>query len=58
MECPDCESTRGKKRLGPLVLPALTKREQVAVLLSAPDDPWWEVRALHAELSPVRERKA
>lgn len=32
---------------GPLVLPAPAKREQMAALVSAPDDPWWEDRALH-----------
>ncbi|MFD8708501.1 hypothetical protein ACFV1W_38970 [Kitasatospora sp. NPDC059648] len=40
-----------------LVLPAPTKREQVATLVSAPGDPWWEARVLHAKLYPVRGRK-
>ncbi len=42
LECPDCEQDRAAKDLGPLVLPVPTKRELVAALVSAPDDPWWE----------------
>ncbi|MFF2146246.1 hypothetical protein [Kitasatospora sp. NPDC058190] len=38
--------------------PAPTKREPVAALVSAPDDPWWEDRVLHAKLYPARDRKA
>ncbi|MCC9312318.1 hypothetical protein LN042_35560 [Kitasatospora sp. RB6PN24] len=58
LECPQCVADREAKKLGPLVLPAPTKREQVAALLSAPDDPWWDVRVLHAKLYPVKDRAA
>jgi hypothetical protein len=40
------------------MLPAPTKRELVAALVSAPDDPWWDARVLHAKLHPARDRKA
>ncbi|GAA2280922.1 hypothetical protein GCM10010430_78800 [Kitasatospora cystarginea] len=40
------------------MLPVLTKRELVAALVSAPDDPWWEDRVLHAKLYPAKDRKA
>ncbi|MGW3045515.1 hypothetical protein ACWC9T_37065 [Kitasatospora sp. NPDC001159] len=40
----------------PLVLPVPTKRELVAALVSAPDDPWWETRVLHARLYPPKDR--
>ncbi|GAA1993406.1 hypothetical protein GCM10009738_87970 [Kitasatospora viridis] len=36
------------------MLPAPTRRELVAALVCAPDDPWWEDRVLHAELHPAR----
>ncbi|WP_424706614.1 hypothetical protein [Kitasatospora acidiphila] len=39
-------------------LPAPTKREQVAALVSTPDDPWWEERVLHAKLYPVEGHAA
>ncbi|BFV61175.1 hypothetical protein KCMC57_up62790 [Kitasatospora sp. CMC57] len=58
LECPKCVSDRENKELGPLVLPAPTRREQVAALVSAPDDPWWDVRMLHAKLHPVKDRAA
>jgi len=58
LECPQCVSDREVEELGPLVLPAPTKREQVAALVSTPDDPWWEVRVLHAKLYPVKDRAA
>ncbi|MCC9312519.1 hypothetical protein LN042_36645, partial [Kitasatospora sp. RB6PN24] len=58
LECPQCVADREAEELGPLVLPAPTKREQMAALLSAPDDPWWDVRVLHAKLYPVRDRAA
>ncbi|MET8629568.1 hypothetical protein ABZW30_38545 [Kitasatospora sp. NPDC004669] len=51
-------SDREAEELGPLVLPAQTDRELVAALVSAPDDPWWEARVLHAKLHPVRDRRA
>ncbi|MFJ9777879.1 replication-relaxation family protein [Kitasatospora sp. NPDC101157] len=57
LECPDCVQARAVKDLGPLVLPAPTKREQVAALVSTPDDPWWEDRLLHAKLYPARGRR-
>jgi hypothetical protein len=38
----ECVQDRAVKGLGLLVLPAPTKRELVAALVSAPDDPWWE----------------
>ncbi|MDH6710941.1 hypothetical protein P3T27_007692 [Kitasatospora sp. MAA19] len=57
LECPQCVSDREVEGLGPLVLPAPTKRDLVAVLVSAPGDPWWEDRVLHAKLYPVRDRR-
>ncbi|MEU8927437.1 hypothetical protein AB0D10_42095 [Kitasatospora sp. NPDC048545] len=57
LECPQCVSDRETEERGPFVLPAPTKREQVAALVSAPDDPWWEDRVLHAKLYPARERR-
>ncbi|WP_189278118.1 hypothetical protein [Kitasatospora griseola] len=44
-----------KKRLGPLVSPAPTRRELLAAKVSALADPWWEVRVLHAKLYPVKD---
>ncbi|WP_277347313.1 hypothetical protein [Streptomyces sp. CB01881] len=40
------------------MLPAPTKREQVAALVSAPNDPWWQDRVRHARLYPVKARVA
>ncbi|MFB7616901.1 hypothetical protein [Kitasatospora sp. NPDC056181] len=56
LECPQCVSGRETDELGPLLLPAPTKREQMAALPSAPGDPWWEARVLHAKLYPVKDR--
>ncbi|TYC66578.1 hypothetical protein EH183_42065 [Streptomyces sp. CB01881] len=56
LECPGCVRARAARGLGPLVLPAPTERELVAAPASAPGDPWWEARVLHAELCPVRGR--
>lgn len=44
LECHECVQARAAKDLGPLALPVPTGRERVAALVSAPDDPWWEVR--------------
>lgn len=57
LECPKCEQDCAVKDLGPLVLPAPTKREQVAALLCAPGDPWWEDRLLHVKLYPAKVRR-
>ncbi|MER6366616.1 hypothetical protein [Kitasatospora sp. NPDC001527] len=57
LECPQCAADRETEELGLLVLPAPTRREQVAALVSAPDDPWWEDRVLHAKLYPARGRR-
>ncbi|MBP0454053.1 replication-relaxation family protein [Kitasatospora sp. RG8] len=57
LECRQCVSDRETDELGLLVLPVPTKRELVAALVSAPDDPWWEVRVLHAKLYPGRGRR-
>ncbi|WP_380282533.1 hypothetical protein [Kitasatospora purpeofusca] len=46
----------GDGGLGPLVLPAPTRRELMAARLSAPADRWWEDRVRHAELCPVKDR--
>ncbi|MFJ5122993.1 replication-relaxation family protein, partial [Kitasatospora sp. NPDC088548] len=54
LECPNCEWDRERKDLGLLVLPAPTKRQQMAALVSTPDDPWWEERVLHAKLYPAK----
>ncbi len=54
LKCPRCEQDRTAKDLGPLVLPVPTRRELVAALVAAPDDPWWEVRVLHAKFYPAR----
>ncbi|MEV7930648.1 hypothetical protein [Kitasatospora sp. NPDC088779] len=56
LERPGCVQARTAKDLGLLVLPAPNKRELVTALVSAPDDPWWEVRVLHVRLYPVRDR--
>ncbi|MGW7448529.1 hypothetical protein [Kitasatospora sp. NPDC054795] len=56
LECPECERDRAAADLGPLVLPLPTRRELVAALVSAPVDPWWEDRVLHAKLYPARGR--
>ncbi|RPE27968.1 hypothetical protein [Kitasatospora cineracea] len=56
LECPDCVQVRAAKDLGPLVLWVPTRRELVAALVSAPDDPWWEVRVLYAKFYPARGR--
>ncbi|WP_035791295.1 hypothetical protein [Kitasatospora mediocidica] len=58
LECPQCAADRERQELRPLVLPAPTKREQMAALVFAPDDPWWEVRMLHTRLYPLRDRAA
>ncbi|MFE5586350.1 hypothetical protein [Kitasatospora sp. NPDC056531] len=58
LECPQCAGDREVEGRGPLVLPAPTKRELVAALVSAPDDPWWEERVLHAKLYPAKDRGA
>ena len=39
LECPQCVSDREEQELGPLVLPAPTKREQMAALVAKPADP-------------------
>ncbi|GAA4834857.1 hypothetical protein [Kitasatospora terrestris] len=39
LECLQCVSDRKMQELGPLVLPALIRRELVAALVSAPDGP-------------------
>ncbi|WP_331742579.1 hypothetical protein [Kitasatospora sp. NBC_00039] len=57
LECPECVQARAAKDLGPLVLPVPTRRELVAALVCAPDDPWWEDRVLHAKLYPGRSRR-
>ncbi|MFJ7280857.1 hypothetical protein [Kitasatospora sp. NPDC098663] len=57
LECPRCERDRAEKDLSPLVLPAPTRRELVAALVSASDDPWWEERVLHAKLYPAKGRR-
>ncbi|MFE5588060.1 hypothetical protein [Kitasatospora sp. NPDC056531] len=57
LECPQCAADREVGELGPLVLPAPTKRELVAALVFAPDDPWWEARVLHAKVFPAKDRK-
>ncbi|MGK4586003.1 hypothetical protein [Kitasatospora sp. HPMI-4] len=56
LECPQCVSDREVEELGLLVLPVPTKREPVAGLVCAPDDPWWEARVLHARLYPAKDR--
>ncbi|MFF2146249.1 hypothetical protein [Kitasatospora sp. NPDC058190] len=56
LECPTCVHARAAQDLGPLVLPVPTKRELVAALVSAPDDPCWETRVLHAKLYPPKDR--
>ncbi|MEV8328071.1 hypothetical protein [Kitasatospora sp. NPDC056731] len=38
-----------------MVLPVPMKRELVAVLVSVPDDLWWEARVLHARLYPAKD---
>ncbi|WP_435652368.1 hypothetical protein [Kitasatospora purpeofusca] len=55
--CPHSVGGRETDELGPLVLPAPTKREQMAALVSTPDDPCWEDRVPHARLYPARGRR-
>ncbi|MET8631120.1 replication-relaxation family protein [Kitasatospora sp. NPDC004669] len=55
LECPGCVQARAAKGLGPLVLPAPTKRELVAALVATPSDPWWEIRQQHARDYPHRK---
>ncbi|MFH8385857.1 hypothetical protein ACH4E7_33880 [Kitasatospora sp. NPDC018058] len=57
LERPERVRDRAARDSGPLVLLAPTKRELAAALVSAPDDPWWEVRVLHAKLYPVKDRR-
>ncbi|WP_257033214.1 hypothetical protein [Streptomyces sp. 1331.2] len=40
------------------MLPVPTRREQMAALVCAPDDLWWEERLLHAKLYPAKGRWA
>ncbi|MFJ6140209.1 hypothetical protein [Kitasatospora sp. NPDC092286] len=58
LECPQCVSDRETKGLGPLVLPAPTRRELMAARISAPADRWWEARVRHAKLYPPKGRTA
>ncbi|MFJ2194203.1 hypothetical protein ACIOJE_40780 [Kitasatospora sp. NPDC087861] len=46
-------SDREVEELGPLVLPAPTKRELVAAMVTAPSDPWWWVGGQHARDFPA-----
>ncbi|MGW7585216.1 hypothetical protein ACWGKU_29055 [Kitasatospora sp. NPDC054768] len=57
LECPQCERERVEEDLVPLVLPVPTRRELVAALVFAPDDPWWAERVLHAQLYPGKGRR-
>ncbi|MGW6914707.1 hypothetical protein ACWGB8_12960 [Kitasatospora sp. NPDC054939] len=56
LECPHCEKTRADKKLGPLVLPLPTRWELLAARVSAPADPWWNLRVQHATLYPAKDR--
>jgi hypothetical protein len=56
LECLKCEQGRAEKDLGLLELPAPTRRELVAALVSTPDDRWWGERVLHAKLYPAKGR--
>ncbi|BFV54900.1 hypothetical protein KCMC57_up00040 [Kitasatospora sp. CMC57] len=56
LECPDCEKIRRDKKLGPLALPAPTRRELLAARVSAPADAWWRLRMQHATLYPAKDR--
>ncbi len=58
LECPQCDSDREEKELGPLMLPLPTLREQLAARVSTPADPWWNLRVQHATLYPAKERTA
>ncbi|MFJ1709389.1 hypothetical protein [Kitasatospora sp. NPDC088346] len=55
-ECPACAAVRKEENLGPLWLPLPTAKEWKLVGKNKLDDPWWEVRVLHAELCPVQKR--
>ncbi|MFI5534213.1 hypothetical protein ACIA8O_37325 [Kitasatospora sp. NPDC051853] len=57
LECPDCEKTRRDKKLGRLVLPLPTLREQLAARVSTPADPWWQLRVQYATLYPAKDRR-
>jgi hypothetical protein len=58
LECPQCVADREAEGLGPLVLPAPTRRELMGARFSAPSDPWWQDRVRHAELYPAKDRAA
>ncbi|MGW2402471.1 replication-relaxation family protein [Kitasatospora sp. NPDC001664] len=57
LECPHCEKIRRDKKLGPLMLPLPTLREQLAARVSPPADQWWDLRVQHATLYPAKDRR-
>ncbi|MFH8385855.1 hypothetical protein ACH4E7_33870 [Kitasatospora sp. NPDC018058] len=46
------------RALRPALYLAVAPWELVAALVSAPGDPWWEVRVLHEKLCPPWKRGA
>ncbi|MFI6448474.1 replication-relaxation family protein [Kitasatospora sp. NPDC050543] len=54
LECPSCQSHRLNNGLGRLLLPKPTRAEERQARKGQLNDPWWEMRQLHARQWPVR----
>ncbi|MFJ9448574.1 hypothetical protein ACIRRH_43290 [Kitasatospora sp. NPDC101235] len=54
VECPSCDLARRNNGLGRLLLPKPTPREERRARKEKPDDPWWEIRLIHARKYPNR----
>ncbi|GGV45608.1 hypothetical protein GCM10010495_73950 [Kitasatospora herbaricolor] len=54
LECPSCEIDRRNNGLGRLLLPKPTRAEERQARKGQLNDPWWEMRQLHAKQWPVR----
>ena len=53
-ECPQCEYKRYASGSEPLLLPLPTFLERRQAKKQKPDDPWWELRLIHAKEHPKR----
>ncbi|WP_043478206.1 replication-relaxation family protein [Kitasatospora sp. MBT66] len=54
LECPSCEIDRRNNGLGRLLLPKPTRSEERQARKGQLNDPWWEMRQLHAKQWPAR----
>ncbi|MFJ8444382.1 replication-relaxation family protein [Kitasatospora griseola] len=54
IECPSCQSNRDMNGRPPLILPQPTARELRQAKKIRPDDPWWDIRLIHARKYPNR----